>query len=144
MAAGEGNKCCCVAWGKPNNLSEPTCPVETWCSQSAHVQKGAWPPALRTPPSWSRQAFLFTRGPSLGWKATGLASSAPCFLPLPLQCLRPGAQGALRPRHRGAFQGRHMRPPPHQCLPWSMPSLRLCGYRGINPTSCGEQSPRSQ
>lgn len=56
----------------------------------------------------------------------------------------PGARGALRPRHRGAFQGRHMRPPHHQCLPRSMPSLRPCGYRGINHTSYGEQSPRSQ
>lgn len=39
----------------------------------------------KAPPPWSRQAFLFTRGPSRGWEAAALASSAPRFLPLPLQ-----------------------------------------------------------
>lgn len=78
---------------------------EAPCSQSAHVQKGSWPPALQTPPPWSRQAFLFTRGPSRVWEATALASSAPHFLPLPLQCLLPRHSGGPEAKAWGCRPG---------------------------------------
>lgn len=84
---------CCVIWGKPHNLSGSACQRGRLVLASCACPVGLCNPPSEAPPPWSRQAFLFTRGPSRGWEATALASSAPRFLPLPLQCLRPGPQG---------------------------------------------------
>jgi hypothetical protein len=117
---------------------------EALCSQSAHVQKGSWPPALQTPPPWSRQAFLFTRGPSRVWEATALASSAPHFLPLPLQCLRPRHSGGPEAKAWGCSPGEASEATPPPAMPaCSMLSLTLSGHSSINLTSYREHSPHT-
>lgn len=124
---------------------------ETLCSQSTYVQKGSWPPALQTPPPWSRQAFLFTRGPSRGWEATALASSAPHFLPLPLQCLRSRHSGGPEAKAWGCSPGEaseatRLPPTPMPAMEYALSeteyrSINLTSYREHSPTHCNKQLP---